>query len=173
MEGLTYRSESASESVFLPAMGGAGRIGDTTGTTAPCSITTTGTTRGAIRFTTGAISTEEEACGAESVAALTQAIDPGTSAGAVEFTTVPAQRIGLSTETTGLREDTLNPAVRAEPTRAPSAVTTMADRQGAFRHGEALASVAEGRVEEEELAVAAAAGIDNRSFVVFPVDRQI
>ena len=40
-------------------------------------------------------------------------------------------------------EDTLHPAVRAASARAPSAATSMADRQKAIRHAEAPASVAE------------------------------
>src|SRR5713101_1612367 len=83
----------------------------------------------------------------------------GTPAGVAEIPTVPAQRPDLLKETTRLLEDTLNPAVRAVRARAPSAGTTMADRQGAFRHEEAPASVAEQHV-------VAAASIANRSFVV-------
>jgi hypothetical protein len=153
---------------------GAGVIGDLIGITDTQFIITTVTTPGAGRFTTGAISTEEEACGAEFVAAPTQEIGPGTSAGAAEFTTIPAERIDLSTETTGLLEDTQNPAVRAGPARGPSAATTMADRQGAFRPAEAPASVAvvvarvvaaEDLGAAEDLTVAVA-GINNRGFVL-------
>ncbi len=170
MAARTSRSDWASESASSAALDGAGVIGDSIGITTTHFITTDGTTPEAGRFTTGAISTEEEEA---FVAAPTQATGPATL-DAAEFTTVPAQRIGLSTETTGLLEDTLIPTVRAGPARAPSAATTMADRQRAFRHAEAPASVAEGRVlaAAEGLAVAvAAAGIDNPRFVVFPVDR--
>jgi hypothetical protein len=45
-----------------------------------------------------------------------------------------------------LFEDTVNPATRAAPARAPSAATNMAETPGAFRHGEARALVAEGRM---------------------------
>jgi hypothetical protein len=129
---------------------------------------------------------------AELVAAPSEGIGPGTSAGAAECTPVPAQRPILSVETTGLLEDTLNPTVRPGPARALLAATTMADRQGAFRHAEAPASVAEGRVvvaegrvvvaegrvvvaegrvvAAEDLMVAVA-GISNRGLAVFPVDR--
>ena len=77
--------------------------------------------------------------------------------------TIPAQQPGLSMEIPGPREDTLNLAVRAVSTRAPSATTTMAGRKGVFRHAEVPASAA------EEERVAAVAGIDNRSFVRFLV----
>ena len=71
-------------------------------------------------------------------------LPPETSAAtAEEFTTVPVQRLILSKETPRLLVDTLNHMVRAAPTRAPSAATTMADRQRAIRHAEAPASVAE------------------------------
>jgi len=72
--------------------------------------------------------------------------------------TIPPQRPGHLKETITLLEDTLNLAVRAVSTRAPSATTTMAGRKGVFRHAEVPAS-------EEEERVAAVAGIDNRSFV--------
>jgi hypothetical protein len=68
----------------------------------------------------------------------------------------------------------LHPAVRAGSARAPSAATPRADRQGAIRHAEAPAPVAEQRVAvvaEQHvaagvgLAAAAVAGVGNRSFV--------
>jgi hypothetical protein len=108
---------------------------------------------------------------AELVAAPSEGIGPGTSAGAAECTPVPAQRPILSVETTGLLEDTLNPTVRPGPARALLAATTMADRQGAFRHAEAPASVAEGRVVAAEDLMVAVAGISNRGLAVFPVDK--
>src|SRR5271155_5789626 len=151
MAARTSRSDWASESASSAALDGAGVIGDSIAITTTHFITTAGTTPGAGRFTTGAISTEEEEA---FVAAPTRATGPATL-DAAEFTIVPAQRIGLSTETTGPREDTLNPAVRAGRARAPLAVTTMADRQRAFRRAEAPASVAEGRgVVAEGLAAA-------------------
>jgi len=91
-----------------------------------------------------------------------------TPAAAAGLKTVPARRPGLLKETITLLEDTLNTAVRAASARAPSATTTMADRQGAFHRAEAPASVAEGRrrMVVEDL-TAAVAGIDNQSFVLF------
>ena len=72
-----------------------------------------GTTPGATRFITGAVSTEAEA--ARGGAAASAATRGGS------FPTVPAQRPGLSTETARRLEDTLHPAVRAASARAPSA----------------------------------------------------
>jgi hypothetical protein len=46
-------------------------------------------------------------------------------------------------ETTGRLEDTLNPAVRAAPTPARLAPTTMAETPGAFRQAVEVASAAE------------------------------
>src|SRR5580704_6976572 len=118
MKARTSRSESVLESGFSEDLGGAGVIGDSIGTTTTQFIITTGTTRGAGRFTTGTISTEEEARGApgDFVAVLTQGIGLQTP-GAGEFTTVREQRIGLSTETAEL-EGMGNPTARAEPARA-------------------------------------------------------
>jgi hypothetical protein len=89
-------------------------------------------------------------------------------AAAAGLKTVPAQRPGLLKETTKRLEDMLNPAVRAASARAPSATTTTADRRGAFRHAEAPASAG-----EEERVAEVVAGIDNRSFVGFPIHREI
>ena len=129
--GLAARashSESASESVGSEVLGGAGPIGDSIGITDTQFITTAGTTPKAGRFTTGPISTGEQARAAE--------LGPGISVGVAEFTIVPGPPPGLSAETPRLLEDMLNPAVRAASARAPSAATTMADRQGAFRPAE-------------------------------------
>ena len=52
-----------------------------------------------------------------------------------------------------LLEDTVNPAVRAAPVQAPSAATNMAETPGAFRHAEARALVAEGRMAVAEVAI--------------------
>ncbi len=82
----------------------------------------------------------------------------GTSLGAAEFTTVPAQRPGLSTGTPRRLEDTRNPAVRAASAQVPSAATIMADRPGAFRHAEARAWVVEQRVAAEDFTVVAGIG---------------
>jgi len=84
-------------------------------------------------------------------------------------------------ETLRLPEDTLNPEGRAGSARAPSAATTMADKQGAFRHVGTPASAAEDlvvvegftAVAAEDLTEAAVAGGDNRSFVMFLADRGI
>ena len=101
---------------------------------------------------------------------------------AVELPAVPAQRLGLSTETPRLLEDTLHLAVRAGSARVPTAATPRADKQGAIHHAEAPASVEERRVAVvagqrvavvAEDRVAAEAGIGNRSFVMFLVDREI
>jgi hypothetical protein len=60
MPARTSHLELASESAFLAVLDGAGLIGDLIGTTATPSITTTGTTRRAERFTTATITIEEE-----------------------------------------------------------------------------------------------------------------
>ena len=97
---------------------------------------------------------------------------------AADFPAVPAQRPGLSTGTDRRREDTLHPAARPAPARAPSAASRRADRQRAIRHGEAPALVAEQRVEAvvEDRAVGVAeegmeavAGTTNQSSVMFLV----
>jgi len=156
---------------------GAGLIGDSIGITDTQFLTTTGTTPGAPRFTTGTISTEEAAAravGLQAAPAPGIGLPPGTSAVAAEFTTVPAERPGPSGETTRLLEDTRNLAVRAEPVREPSAATTVADRQEAIRPAEAGVSAAGQRAAEgvERLTVvvaerltAAVAGIGNRSLM--------
>ena len=66
------------------------------------------------------------------------------AATAAEFTTVPAQRPGLSTETLRRLEDTLNPAAKAAFAREHSAATATAERPGAIRRAEAPASAAGG-----------------------------
>lgn len=146
-------------------------------------MTTTGTTPGAARFITGTTTTELEkraanlaattadlaATRAEIVPAAMKGTGPPVRTPAVPagLKTVPPQRPGLLKETTTLLEDTLNLAVRAVSTRAPSATTTMAGRKGVFRHAEVPASAA------EEGRVAAVAGIDDRRFVRFLVLREI
>jgi hypothetical protein len=76
-------------------------------------------------------------------------------------------------ETLRLLEDTLHRAVRAGSARAPSAATTMADRQGAFRHAEAPASAAEHLVAVEDFTAVVAedlaavvVGVGSRSPVI-------
>jgi hypothetical protein len=130
-----------------------------------------GITLGAIRFITETITTEVEASAADLTASVAE-IAPAamkvtgpptrTPSAAAGLKTALAQRPGLLKETITPLEDTLNPAVKAVRARAPSVGTTMADRQGAFRHAEVPASVAEQHVE-------AVAGVTNRGFVVFPV----
>jgi len=137
-------------------------------------MTATGTPPRAALFITGTTTTEVEKCvanlaataadlaatGTEIVPAATKGtgLPVRTPAAAAGLKTVPPQRPGLLKETITLLGDTLNLAVRAVSTRAPSATTTMAGRKGVFRHAEVPAS-------EEEEHVAAVAGIDNRSFV--------
>src|ERR1700690_4309287 len=148
MAAHIFRSDSASELAFLAVMDGGGLIGDSTGTADTQCITTAGTTPGATRSTTGAISTEEQARAKElTVRAAELLLAPmqgtghptGTSGDEVEFTTALARRPGLSTETPRLLEDTLNPVARAGSAQGRSAATTMADRQGAIHHAEAAA----------------------------------
>ena len=153
MAARTSRSETASESVGGEDLGGAGGIGDSIGITVMQRMATTGTTRGAIRFSTEAIIIEEEA----SVALLPSCVAEDL-APAVLFTTARAEPPGPSTEIPGLPEDTRNPAVRAASARVPSAATIMADRKGAFRRAEAPVLVA------AEGLTGAVTGIGNRRF---------
>ena len=97
----------------------------------------------------------------------------GTWAGAAKLRTVPAQRPSLSTEMPGLLADTPNPAVRAASARAPSAAMTMADKKEAFRHAAAPASVVVEGFMAAEGFTAVAAGVGNRTFVMFLADREI
>jgi hypothetical protein len=133
---------------------------------------TIGTTRGAPHFTTGTITTEEEATAAElaatavdllaSVAVLApvqmQGIgrSMGTPVGAVESLTVLALRLTHSVATTRLLEDTPNPAVNPGLTPAPSAATTMADKPGPIRHAAAQAWAAVDSRVAADLAAAVA-----------------
>src|ERR1019366_7641120 len=107
MAARTSHSESASESASSEVLDGAGLIGDSIGITDTQCITTTGTTPGAGRFTTGATSTEVEARAAEFTLVAVElkpaptqgtGLLAGTPARSAEFTTVPARRPGLSTE---------------------------------------------------------------------------
>ena len=173
--GLAARishSDSASESVGSAVLDGAGVIGDSTGITDTQCLAAAGTTRGAERFITEAVSTAAEAYAAELMVRAAELMAHAADSG--------RQPPGLSTETGRRLEDTLNPAVRAAHARAPSAAMSMADRPRAIRHAEAPAWVAEQRVAaaEREVAVVAereaAAGvidrrslIEHRSFVMF------
>jgi hypothetical protein len=109
-----------------------------------------GTTPGAERFITGAISHAAESHAVELHAAELHAAELH----AAELATVPALRPGLSTETGKRLADTLHLAVRAAHARVPSAATAMADRPRAFRHAERPASVVERRVAEVGLMAA-------------------
>lgn len=175
MKARTSRSESALESVSSGVLDGAGLIGDSIGITDTQFITAPGTTPGAPRFTTGTITTGEEAraAGFPPARVPESGLLPEPPGGAAEFTTVLAERPGLSREITKLPEDTRNLAVRAEPALELSAATTVADRQGAIRRAEAGALVAVQRaaavqrlaVVVEHLAerlAAAVVGIGNR-----------
>jgi len=132
-------------------------------------MATTGTTPGAIRFTTEAITIEEEA----SVALLPSCAAEGLAA-ALLFTTARAEPPSPSTEIPGPPEDMLNHTVRPASARVPSAATTTADRKGAFRHAEApvwvavegpMGAMAEGFMAgEAEVLMRAVAGIGNRQF---------
>src|SRR5271169_280837 len=110
------RSESASQSVGSEVLAGDGVIGASTGITTTQCITTAGITRGAERFTTGAVLVEQQR-------------------------RVAVRRPGRSTEIGRRLADMLRHAVRAACARAPSAATAMADRQGVIPHGEAPAWV--------------------------------
>jgi hypothetical protein len=166
MAAHIFRSELASESASMAGMDGAGVIGDLIGITATQFITTTGITREATRFTTAAVITGEGR-GAIFAAAATQATGLQTGISAVAEGTA-AEPPGPSTEIIALLVDTLNPAVKAACAPAPSAVTTVADRPGAFHHAAAPASVAEGCVAAVDLAAGAGAGITNRKIVIHP-----
>jgi hypothetical protein len=167
----TSRSESASESASSEVLDGDGLIGDSIGVAISRLLGAEGTTPGAARFITGTPSTEVEARAAKFTTVparraglSTHEVEPR----AAEFTTVPAQRRDHSTETRGLLEATLRPAVRAASAQAPSAASGRADRQEAFRHVEGPASVAGEFVAAVEQR-AAVAGVGNRSFVIFLV----
>ncbi len=125
----TSRSDSASASVGMEGLDGAGVIGDSIGIIDTQFMTTTGTTPTATHFTTGTTTTEVPARAAD----LTTA--------AVERVTAP-QGAALSTEIAGLLEDMLNPAARAASAQAPSVAAITAVGKGAFRHADSRASAA-------------------------------
>jgi len=160
MAARTFPLESVSELASMAGMDGVGAVGDLIGTTDTQFTITTATTPGATRFITVGITTEaaHEATFAAAPTRGTGFLTERTSASAA-FT--EAKRRGLSTETIALLEGTRNPAVKAACARAPSAVTTVVDRPGVFRHAGALASEAEGRVVAQDLAEAEAAGTGN------------
>jgi hypothetical protein len=152
MAVLTFRSESASESVSTAVSGGGGTIGDLIGTTTMPSITTTGTTPGAPPSTTGTATTEGE---------------PPMAASTI----APAQRPGRSTGTARRLEAMLSPTRMAAQNRGRSAVTIEVGRQEAIRRVGALATAGLMAVEVEHL-TAAGAGLGNRTLDEFLVDNK-
>jgi hypothetical protein len=88
---------------------------------------------------------------------------------------VSARGPALSTETHGRLADSLNPAVRAASAQAPSAASDMADRQGVFRFVEGRASGVEDFMAAVDFMVVdfTVVAVGNRSFVMFPVDREL
>lgn len=139
MTARTYRLESASASVSSVGLDGAGPTGDSTGITDTLFLITTGINPEAARFTTGAITFEEEARAAALQPVPTQVTNlrAATSPDAAAFLAAREQhRPGLSTATLQLLADTLNPAVRAEPGRGPSAGTARADSREVTRRAE-------------------------------------
>lgn len=170
----TFHSESDLGSAGSAALGGAGRIGDSTGTTTTQYFIVTGTTRGAPLSSTGIHSTEA-ACAAEFVQERRGL--PPAQLGTAKHSIVPAEQPDLSRAARLPLEDTLNPAVKAEPVPAPSATKAMAESQGAIRRAEAPAWGAE-RVAEEELTAeeelaAVVVGVGNPAFAKFLVVREI
>lgn len=137
--GLAARScrgVEASASAGSEVIDGAGTTGDSTGVADMQCTAAAGTTLGATRFITAAISTGQEAhagltvCGAELDPMLIPVTGPRTeiSEHAAELATVPAQRPGLSMEIPMPREDTRHPAVKEASDPAHLAATTTADR---------------------------------------------
>src|SRR5260221_2572072 len=102
---------------------------------------------------------------AEIVAALTPRTGLPMPAAAARKA-VPVLHPSLLKETTGRLEDMRNPAVRAERARAPSPVTTMAERQGTIPHAAAPAWAAEHEAGEDLGAAVVVAGPTNQSFAV-------
>src|SRR4029077_2689081 len=152
-------------------------------------MTTTGTTPGAPRSTTGILTTEGEVSAAELAATagdLTASVadlapgpmqgigrPTGTSAGAAESPIVPVPRPTLSAAIIRPLEDTPNPAVRAAEAPARLAAMTMADKPGPIRRAAAPAWVAEERVVAEEEGALAVAGIGNQRFIKSQKEREI
>jgi hypothetical protein len=158
----TGRQTGTRASAAEPVPASTKGTGRQTGTRASAAELVLASTKGTGR------QTGTRASAAELVLASTKGTghQAGTRATAAEMPTDPARRRGLSTVIPRLLEGTVNLAVRAVFARAPSAGTTMADKQGAIRHAEAPASVAEQHM------AAVAASIGNRSFVVFLVVRK-
>lgn len=158
----TCRGGAGSESAGSVAMVGVGITGDSIGEADTRCTAAAGTTPAATRFTTGAISTGQEArvvltvCEAE----LDPVLMPVTGLRmemlerAAELATVPAQRPGPSTETRRLREDTRRPAVKAASDPARLAAILTAGRPGATPRE--AAPVWARRMPVEDLAAVAA-----------------
>lgn len=177
LAGRTSRSDSDLELAGSGALGGAGRIGDSTGAADTQSMVATATTPGVERSTTETISTVQDAD-------LTATAD--TEPTPVESTTIQGQSPDHSTEIARpredmrnptadraeiarLREDTRNPtADRAEFTREPSAATTVADRSGVFPRVATPASVVEASTEAAVAFMAEAVVVAdaNRGYVI-------
>ena len=172
------RGVAASESDGSEVMDGAGTTGDSIGVADTRCTAAAGTTLGATRFITAAISTGQEAhavvtvCGAELARVLTQGTGPLTETrqGAVALSTVPVHRPGLSKETTRLREAMRRHVAKAASDPVRLAATTTADRPEATPRAatpawaramppEDLAAVVEVRTAA---VVAMAAGTGNR-----------
>ena len=157
----TCRGVAASESAGSEVMDGAGTTGDSIGVADTRCTEAAGTTLGATRFITAAISTGQEArvvvtvCGAELAPMVLRAtgLRTGTLESAAEPVTVLAERHGPSTETAKLREDTRHPAVKVGSDRARLAATTMADKPGAIPR-EAVPAWARRMPVEDRAAVA-------------------
>ena len=159
-----------SASAGTAASDGVGTIGDSIGAVDTRCMAAAGTTRGAIRFITAAITTgrgaraEVTASEAKSDPALTQATDlpAETPEVAAERLTAAALPRGLSTGIPEQLEDTLSPAVKAARDRVRLVVTQKADRPEATRRAAAPAWAAEcGAVV---VAMAVAVDTDNRRF---------
>jgi hypothetical protein len=134
------------------------------------------TTLGAARFITATTTIEAEmraveltATGGEILPAAMKGtgLPMRTLAAVAELKTVPDKRPGLLKETITPLADMRNPAVRAERARAPSAVTTMAERQGTIPHAAAPAWAAEREAEGDLRAAVVVAGTTNQSFALF------
>ena len=167
MRARTFFLELVLELVSLAVLAGAGLIGDSIGTTTTPSITTTGTTRRAGRFTTAARSIE--AAGHAATLAQRRHREAWLAGPEAQgCLTVLVQRQGLSRATDRPLEATLRPAVKAELARAPSAITIMAESHGATHRVGVPASAAERAVVAEASTAVVedtvAAGTVNRIF---------
>jgi len=179
MTARTYRSGWASESASSEVLDGAGITGDAIGVAVTQPLAVAGTTPGATLSITGTpstvaeVSTEVEPCGEELLTAAEVRVSTEVEACAA---VVSARGPALSTETRGRLADSLNPAVRVASAQAPSAASGMADRQGVFRFVEDRVSGVEDFMVAEDFMVVvdfSVAAVGNRSFVRFPVNREL